>query len=61
MAITKAILTEVLGAGRDVKIAGLPPAAAGTLKLMCPSLVVLPENREALQSSRLGLTGLDAG
>jgi hypothetical protein len=42
--ITKAILTEVLGTGRDVKIAGLPPAAVGVLKLMCPSLVILPEN-----------------
>ena len=40
VAITKAILTEVLGAGRDVKIVGLPPVAAGVLKLMCPNLVV---------------------
>jgi hypothetical protein len=39
VAITKAMLTEVLGAGRDVKIAGLPPAAAGVLTLMCPGLV----------------------
>jgi hypothetical protein len=44
VAITKAILTEVLGAGRDVKIIGLPPVAVGVLKLMCPNLVVLPEN-----------------
>jgi len=44
VAITKAILTEVLGAGRDVKIVGLPPVAVGALKLMCPGLVVLPEN-----------------
>ena len=44
VAMTKAILTEVLGAGRDVKIVGLPPAAAGVLKLMCPNLVVLSEN-----------------
>jgi hypothetical protein len=44
VAITKAILTEVLGAGRDVKIVGLPPVAAGVLKLMCPDLVILPEN-----------------
>ena len=42
VAITKAILTEVLGAGRDVKIVGLPPVAVGVLKLMCPNLVVLP-------------------
>jgi len=40
VAITKAILTEVLGAGRDVKIVGLPPVATGVLKLMCPNLVL---------------------
>jgi hypothetical protein len=34
-AITKGILTEVLGAGRDAKIVGLPPAAVEVLKLMC--------------------------
>jgi hypothetical protein len=44
VAITKAILTEVLGAGHDVKIAGLPPAAAGVLKLTCPNLVALSEH-----------------
>jgi hypothetical protein len=44
VAITKAILTEVLGAGRDVTIVGLPPVAVGVLTLMCPNLVVLPEN-----------------
>ena len=44
VAIDKALLTEVLGAGRDVKIVGLPPVAVGVLKLMCPNLVVLPEN-----------------
>ena len=44
VAITKGVLTDVLGAGRDVKIAGLPSAAAGVLKLMAPTLVVLPEN-----------------
>jgi hypothetical protein len=42
VAITKGILTEVLGEGRDVKIVGLPPAAAGVLKLVCPNLVMLP-------------------
>jgi hypothetical protein len=42
VAITKTILTEVLGAGRDVKIVGLPAVAVGVLKLMCPALVVLP-------------------
>ena len=44
VAMTKDLLTEVLGAGRDVKIVGLPPVAVGALKLMCPNLVVLPEN-----------------
>ena len=42
VAITKDILTEVLGAGRDVKIVGLPRVAAGVLRLMCPNLVILP-------------------
>ena|SRR5215471_9901161 len=42
-AITKTILTEILGAGRDVKIVGLPPSAIGVLKLTCPHLVMLPE------------------
>ena len=41
VAITKAILTEVLGTGRDVKIVGLPPDAVGVLTLMCPGLVRL--------------------
>jgi hypothetical protein len=40
VAITKDILTEVLGAGHDMKIAGLPGAATEVLKLMCPNLVV---------------------
>ena len=39
VAISKAFLTEVLGEGRDVQVAGLPPAAVGTLKLMCCKLV----------------------
>ena len=43
LGLTKTLLTEVLGAGRDVKIVGLPPAAVGVLKLMCPRLVVAPE------------------
>ena len=41
VAITKDILTEVLGAGHDVKIVGLPRVAAGVLRLMCPNLVIL--------------------
>jgi hypothetical protein len=37
-AITKDVLTEVLGAGRDVRLNGLPDAAAATLRLMCTGL-----------------------
>jgi hypothetical protein len=39
VAVTKSILTEVLGEGQDVTFAGLPPVAAEVLKLMCPLLV----------------------
>jgi hypothetical protein len=42
VAITKDILTEVLGRGRNAKIAGLPGVAAGVLSLMCPNLIMLP-------------------
>jgi hypothetical protein len=38
--ISKDILTDVLGAGGDVKIAGLSRAAVGVLRLMCPNLVM---------------------
>ena len=38
--VTKDVLTEVLGAGRDARITGLPAEAAGVLKLMCPGLVL---------------------
>jgi hypothetical protein len=38
VAITKDILTEVLGAGRDVTITGLPDVAADVLRLMCPTI-----------------------
>jgi hypothetical protein len=44
VAIAKTILTDVSGAGHDATIAGLPPVAAGALKLMCPTLVVLAES-----------------
>jgi len=44
VAVTKDVLTEVLGAGRDAKIAGLPQTAAGVLSLMCPDLVVLQDH-----------------
>jgi hypothetical protein len=40
VAISKDILTEVLGAGHDAKIVGLlPRAAVEVLRLMCPGLV----------------------
>lgn len=41
-ALTKDVLTDVLGTGRDAKLAGLPRAAAEVLGLMCPGLVVMP-------------------
>jgi hypothetical protein len=44
VAITKDILTEVLGAGHDLKIAGLPREAAEVLKLMCLGLAVLADS-----------------
>ena len=37
--LRKDLLTEVLGAGRDAKIAGLPLDAAQVLRLMCTDLV----------------------
>jgi hypothetical protein len=40
--ISKDILTEVLGAGRDVRTIGLPREAARVLRLMCRGL--LPED-----------------
>jgi hypothetical protein len=43
VAITKTLLTELLGEGRDVKIGGLPLAAVAALKLMGRDLVVLSE------------------
>jgi hypothetical protein len=39
VAISKDVLTDILGEGRDVKLAGLPPDAAEVLKLMCPNLL----------------------
>jgi hypothetical protein len=38
MALKKDLLTEVLGAGRDARIVGLPPDAAQVLRLMCADL-----------------------
>ena len=39
VAISKAILTDVLGQGCDVKLVGLPAAAAEVLTLACPNLL----------------------
>lgn len=39
VAIRKTLLTEVLDAGRDATIVGLPPAAVEVLKLVCPGLL----------------------
>lgn len=43
IALKKDLLTEVLGAGRDARIAGLPLDAAQVLRLMCTDLMT-PEN-----------------
>ena len=43
IALKKDLLTEVLGAGRDARIVGLPLDAAQVLRLMCTDLV-MPEN-----------------
>jgi hypothetical protein len=61
VAMTKTILTDVLGAGRDVKVVGLPPVAAGALKLMCPNLVIVLENGEASRNERPGLPSRRSG
>jgi len=39
IALRKDLLTEVLGAGRDATIVGLPPDAAQVLRFMCTDLV----------------------
>jgi hypothetical protein len=40
IAVKKDLLTEVLGAGRDARIVGLPLDAAKVLRLMCTNLVI---------------------
>jgi hypothetical protein len=42
--ITKDVLTEVLGAGDDATVAGLPSSAVDALKLLYPELIALPED-----------------
>jgi hypothetical protein len=44
VAVSKSLLTEVLGAGHDAKVDGLPPSAAAVLKSMCPDLVALSDD-----------------
>jgi hypothetical protein len=39
VALRKTLLTEVLDAGRNAEIAGLPPGAVNVLKLVCPGLL----------------------
>jgi hypothetical protein len=43
IAVKKELLTEVLGTGRDARIAGLPRDTAQVLRLMCADLM-MPEN-----------------
>ncbi len=43
VAVSKALLTEVLGEGRDARIAGLPGGAARVLQLMYPTLTAVVE------------------
>ena len=45
--ITKDVLTEIVGAGHDATIAGLPSSAVDALTLLYPGLIVLPENNPA--------------
>lgn len=50
LGVKKDILTEVLGAGHDVKIAGLGPVAADVLRLMCLDKLLAesaPSNHQA--------------
>ncbi len=44
MALKKDLLTEILGAGRDARIAGLPVEAAQVLRLMCGDLGLFAGN-----------------
>ena len=50
VAITKAVLSEVLEAGRDAKLTGLPPSSIEALKLMYPDLAVRPTDSPAMSS-----------
>jgi hypothetical protein len=41
VAITKDVLTDIVGAGRDAKVSGLTRDAAHVLRLMCPELALI--------------------
>jgi hypothetical protein len=56
VAISKTVLTEVLEAGCDVKIVGLPPGAVEVLKLMCPILLRL-DSRLTIAIDRSAIPG----
>ena len=53
IALKKDLLTEVLAAGSDAQIAGLPLDAAQVLRLMCRDLV-MPENSLCAPDGRIG-------
>jgi hypothetical protein len=52
IALKKSLLAEVLGAGRDARIAGLPPDAAQVLQLMCADLAILENVPDRARGSR---------
>jgi hypothetical protein len=58
IALKKNLLAEVIAAGRDARIGGLPLHAAQVLRLMCTDLVI-PKN-EADQASEPGEEGEEA-
>jgi hypothetical protein len=51
VAIKKDMLTEILGAGRDAKIGGLPSGAARVLSLMCPDMIIRENDPPGHQAS----------
>ena len=48
IALKKDLLTEVLGAGRDARIVGLPLEAAQVLRLMCTEQALIDFRRQSL-------------
>ncbi len=49
--VTKDLLSDIVGAGRDARIVGVPGEAAQIAKLMCPDLVVVTMNGGATTPS----------